>query len=284
MKTAIVKVTGFIGDILFATSVARHLRKYDKVIFVIRHWEPYELLMNNPFIDGVHVTSGSGIEDADHRVFTLGEVDQAVPVTLQFQWLCLIEDATLGYEVFTNAAYDTIAQNYVAHLKARTQKKVIAYQSNWKERTFGFTKEEYERGVDVPPFGYGGRRRNVVGILSKLRDKYELVPVGLPDGTPNGIHGIYGAATYSMTASVIKNCDWMIGGEGGLTNLAAGVGTRTIITGDFIHQLYGPNGCIKKIAEPKMGPKTYFPDAGHVTLDPFLTDAEVANQITEIIG
>ena len=64
-----------------------------------------------------------------------------------------------------------------------------------------------------------------------------------------------------------------------LSNLAAGVGTKTIITGDFVHQLYGPNGVLRKIEEPKLGPKYYFPESGHVTLNPFLTDDEVAEQI-----
>lgn len=284
MKYAIIKVTGFIGDILFASSVARHLREYDKVVFLIRWWEPYELLMNNPSIDGVHVTTGNAIEDADHHIFELGEVDQSIPVTIQFQQKCGIKEPSLDYTVFTNANYDIVAQNYVAWLKADHQKPVVAFQANWKERTFGFTKEEYKRGIDVPPLGYGGRRRDTEKILAKLAEKYTLIAVGLPDGVPNNHYGIYGAATYSMTASIIKNCDWMIGGEGGLTNLAAGVGTKTVITGDFIHQLYGWNGCIKKIKEPKMGPQTYFPNAGHVTLDPFLSDEEVVHKIMETIG
>jgi hypothetical protein len=284
MKTVTIVVNGFIGDILFASSIARHLRQYDRVNYVIRHWEPYELLMENPSIDLVAVTHGEPIADPDHVVFTVGEVDQSVPVTIQFQQKCGVEKPTLGYEVFTNANYNIVAQNYVAMLKASQQKKVVAYQANWKERTFGFTKEEYERGIDVPPLGYGGRRRNTDAILQELAKKYTLVEVGLPEGAPNGSLGIYGVATYSMTASLIKNCDWMIGGEGGLTNLAAGVGTKTVITGDFIHQLYGWNGCIKKIKEPKMGPATYFPDAGHVTLDPFLTDEQVVQSIMETIG
>ena len=51
----------------------------------------------------------------------------------------------------------------------------------------------------------------------------------------------------------------MIGGESGLINLAAGVkGTKTIITGDYVHQLYGWNGVMRKLKEPKLGPEFYF--------------------------
>ena len=292
MRTAIVNVTGFIGDILFASSLAEHLKKrYDRVLYQIQFYEPYELLMHNPFIDGVHVTNGNFISSGnfisfpDIDIFTCGEVDQSKPATTQFQQACGIETTEDSkYIVYTNKHYDVIAQKRIALLKAKTQKQIVAYQESWEDRSFLFTKEEYERGIDIPPYGYGGRRRNINFILQFLKEKYALVSVGLQNGVQNGTLGLFDTSTYSMTASIIKNCDWMIGGEGGLTNLAAGVGTKTIITGDFIAQLYGWNGCIKKIKEPKMGPKTYFPNAGHVTLDPFLTDEEVAEQIRSIIG
>ena len=164
MKTALVHVTGFIGDILFASSVAEHLKKkYEHVRFAFRFLEPYELLKNNPYIDSVYITQGTPALPQSlvpFSMFVLGEVDQSIPVTIQFQQKCGIENPTLGYKVYTNVHYDILAQNYIAHLKANTkEKKVIAVQSNWAERTFGFTKEEYERGIDIPPLGYGGRRR-----------------------------------------------------------------------------------------------------------------------------
>ena len=81
---------------------------------------------------------------------------------------------------------------------------------------------------------------------------------------------------------MIKACDWFIGAEGGLANLASGVGTKTIITGDYVHQLYGWNGVIENNQEPKLGPKYYFPE-GHYTLDPYLTDEEVIKTIKDII-
>jgi len=213
MRATIV-VNGFIGDILFASSVANGLkaeRKYDDIQYVIRHVEPFELLCNNPDIDGVHFSPiGEPIEDSEHRVFRLGEVDQSEWATTQFQRQCGVGLLVTPYQVYTNKYYDILAQNYVAQLKSQTQKPIVAVQTNWKERTFGFTEEEYERGIDVPPLGYGGRRRDIDKILRILNQKVMLVPVGLPDGTPLGTMGIYGAATYSMTASLIKNCDLMV--------------------------------------------------------------------------
>lgn len=36
--------------------------------------------------------------------------------------------------------------------------------------------------------------------------------------------------------------------------------------------------------EPMLGPKNYFPDAGHITLDPYLTDNEVFESIVEALS
>jgi hypothetical protein len=83
--------------------------------------------------------------------------------------------------------------------------------------------------------------------------------------------------------SVMKYCDGFIGTEGGMCNLAAGVGARTIITGDFVHQLYGWNGVIKKINEPKLGPIYYFGNENHTVLNPYMTDTEVSNSIIQLL-
>ena len=81
---------------------------------------------------------------------------------------------------------------------------------------------------------------------NSLSEKYALLEVGFTNGVNQFSTGLNTAATYSFTASLIKAADCFIGSEGGLANLAAGVGTKTIITGDFVHQLYGWNGVIKK--------------------------------------
>ena len=110
-----------------------------------------------------------------------------------------------------------------------------------------------------------------------------MLEVGFTNGVNQFSTGLNTAATYSFTASLIKASDYFIGAEGGLANLAAGVGTKTIITGDFVHQLYGWNGVIKKIKEPKLGPKFYFGENNHTTLDPYLTDSEVVEKIKELV-
>jgi hypothetical protein len=88
----------------------------------------------------------------------------------------------------------------------------------------------------------------------------------------------------TFEASLLKACDAFIGTEGGLANLAAGVGCKTILTGDFIHQLYGWNGVLKKIKTRQLGPDIYFPKVGHIMINPYYNDNEVTQIILESIG
>ena len=83
-------------------------------------------------------------------------------------------------------------------------------------------------------------------------------------------------------ASLMKYCDAFLGTDGGLATIAAGVGTKTIITGDFNLQLYGWNGVIKKIKHPKLGPYEYFGEP-HIVLDPYLNDNEIINNIIKLL-
>lgn len=291
----LIKVNGFLGDILFASSVARHLKhKFEifenavghrdvravNVHFQIKFFQSYELLSNNPYIYQVWMSDPPNVYEFEHT-YEIGNIDQSEPATIQFQRQCGIENTELLYKVYTNHLLDA-----VSNLMLKEHKKpIVAYPSDWGSRSFLFTKNEYERGINVPNFGYGGKHRNVNWIIEQLSKRYTMLEVGFPAETPQAIAGgLFTTPIYSMTASLLKYCDWMIGAEGGMTNLAAGVGTKCIITTDFIHQLYGWNGCIKKIQEPKMGPATYFPNNGHVHLDPFLTDNEVLEQLIKTIG
>lgn len=295
MKIAVV-CKGFIGDHLFATGLAPDLKtlheetfefgvKEISVDYIVEVHQVMGLFENDPNIDNVYHASNCPNLNTYDKVYIIPEVDQSVPPPLQFRHHCGIQTDDCGYEIFTNKGMDRSTESM---LKSQ-DKKLIGWQANWSEKSFIYTPKQYEEGVNhLPDLGYGGKRRDIKYIIDILAKDFNMIPVGYPAGTPNDksqpMGGIMSSGLYSATASLLKACDWMIGGESGLINLAAGVGTKTIITGDFVHQLYGPNGCIKKIAEPKLGPEFYFPDAGHVSLDPYATDEEVAIKIKEIIN
>lgn len=283
----LVNCTGFIGDILFASSVAKQLHwqanpgynDHNEIVvdYLIHLYQPYELLCNNPFINKVHLF------DCDRTtydaVYDLHEIDFNIQPPKYYQMQCGIENPTTEFQVYTNKAFDqAVAQSLKPYRDQGL--KVVAYLSNWEERSFIFTEEEYKRGIDVPGYGYGGKHRNTNWIISELSKQPNLLltPVGMPPGYNVREADFNNVAEYSMQASFLKNCDYFIGAEGGLCNLAAGVGTKTVITGDFVHQLYGWNGVIQKIQQPKLGPQHYFA-SGHRTLDPYLTDAQVIEQL-----
>lgn len=282
----LVKTIGFIGDNIFATSVAKKLKEKHgdecEVHFEISILTGFELIHNNPYIDKVFLY-GEELGQYD-EVHQLSPIHRTETPTIQFQKQCGISDVSSEYKVYTNIALDDlISKRFNEYRNAGY--KTIAVQQNWEERSFLFTEDEYKMGIDVPNLGYGGKHRNINFIVSSI-DKFKniiLIPVGKQNGYDQRSSDISDVSEFTLTASVIKNCDLFIGSEGGLSNLAAGVGTRTIITGDFVHQLYGWNGVIEKNEEPKLGPKYYFNDIAHVTLNPYITDEQVVEQISELL-
>lgn len=282
----LIKAVGYIGDNLFATSVAKKLKeKYgndSQIHFQISILAPFELICNDPFIDKVFL-QGELVGEYD-LIYQLSPIHRSEAPAIQFQKQCELTNVSSEYTIYTNSALDELVSKRFLEYKAAGY-KIIAVQQNWEERSFRFTEEEYQRGNNVPNLGYGGKRRNVNFIIESI-DKFKnviLIPVGKPNGYDQRSSDISVVSEFTLTASLIKNCDIFIGSEGGLSNLAAGIGVKTIITGDFVHQLYGWNGVIEKNEEPKLGPKYYFKDVGHVTLNPYITDEEVIEKISELI-
>ena len=275
----LVHPNGFIGDTLFASSIASKLREQDassEVDYVISLPQPYLLLKQNPFIREVYLPSDNVPNNHDRTVY-LPLIDQSRPATIQLQEAAGITNPTLGYQVYTVPEYDSQAAEQIGHARHELGKKVIAWQSNWKERAYATTKEQNESHI-------GGPHRDIEFIVSELAKTFTLYEVGLTNGIDQRDPRAADYHSYARTASIIKQCDWFIGSEGGLSNLAAGVGTKCIITTDFIYQVYGENGFVKQIKYPRMGPCTYFPKGGHVHLYPWLRDAEVVQCIAEIVN
>lgn len=287
---------GFFGDILFASSVAEKLieeKQYDSVDFLIGFPQMKRLLQNNPFIENVYVSENVSPKPYNKtinyssytKVIELTPLSFEEPPPIEFQKFCGVKNPNTFYKTYTEPDYDSFALNSIKN-EFGNAKKTIAIMRNWEEKTFSFTEDEYKRGINVPNFGYGGKRRNVKFIVNELEKHFNVVYVGFDSNVSQfSTHSLRDneAGSLLYDCSVMKACDAFIGAEGGLANLAAGAGVKTIITGDFIHQLYGWNGVLKKIKEPKLGPVYYFPEFGHVTLNPYISDEEVVNQILRVL-
>ena len=285
MSSILIKVTGFLGDILFSTSVARQLKREDKSLLIdyqIPLNAPYEILQLDNNINRVFIPNEEVDESSYDKVFTLPPCTQEDPPTIQYQKHCGVKDLDPSYNVeVPHTAIEVVSAMMKPH--KQQGKKIVAWQGNWEEKSFRYTEEEYKRGVDVPNLGYGGKRRDINFLISELSRRYLLIKVGFDPGVSQNQIGLLTTGIFTYTAAILSQCDYMVGGESGLINLAAGVGTKTIITGDYVHQLYGWNGVIRKLKEPKLGPEFYF-ESGHVSLNPYLTDEEVVEQIKNIIG
>lgn len=287
---------GFFGDILFASSIAEKLKSqlaYDTVDYLIGFPQVQRLLQNNPHIDSVYISGTPGpypdissiATEHYSKVFNLQPLNYNKTPCEEYQEFVGIPNTSPDYKVYTQPEYDDIARGYIAELRETHNKPVVALMSNWESKTYTFTPEQYSEGIDVPGYGYGGSHRNISYIIEKLSEYITFVEVGVgPMGQLQSISiGDGDSKSLLFEASLIKYCDAFLGTEGGLCNLSAGVGCKTVITGDFVHQLYGWNGCIKQIDVPKLGPRWYFLDSNHIELDPYLTDDEIINNVLENI-
>jgi hypothetical protein len=281
---------GFFGDIMFASSLAKKLKsKYDEIDYLIGFPQMQRLMQNNPYIRTVYVSQHPGPNPYNQsidrsvydRVIELHPLNYLVTPCEEYQDIPGIEYPTSDYELYTQPEYDVVAEQLINDLHVEHGKLVIGVMGNWEPKTYIFTEEQYKLGIDVPNLGYGGSHRNIQLIISELEKHFTLIPIGVGQLNQQQTVSIPDDDTKSVLfeASLMKYCDAFIGAEGGLCNLAAGVGCKTIITGDFVHQLYGWNGVLKKIENPKLGPIHYFKNAGHIELDPYLTDTEVAQEI-----
>lgn len=284
---------GFFGDIIFATSLAEKLKKeYSTVNYLVGFPQVAQLVQNNPNIDNVFVSEHPGpvpycsldLTKYD-RVIQLGALDYEVTPCEQYQQQAGLAEVSSEYVVYTAPEYDKVAEEVVQELRQTYNKPVIALMTNWQPKTYLFTPEQYEAGIDVPNLGYGGSHRDIQYIVDELQKHFVLYPIGVGDANQQQTVHLPDDDQKSLLfeASVMKYCEAFVGTDGGLATIAAGVGTTTVITGDFNLQLYGWNGVLKKIKHPRLGPREYFGHP-HMVLDPFLPDEEVANQIIKLLS
>lgn len=279
----LVNCRGFIGDVLFASSLAKKYHEmFDgncEIHYNIPLLQPLELLENNPYIAKVWGRSLENLVGNRYDlVVNIPEVDQAFPATLQMQAAGGIEDQSLEFDVFTSPWYDEEVVELFFNLR-RThapKTKIITFQNDWAWKAYQCTPETLAHGIGAP-------HRDTDTIIKALQEKYIMVRVGFDRHIDQFHSDAADSSSFARTASLIKFSDYFIGSEGGLSNLAAAVRTRCIITTDFIYQNYGPTGRVRKCDPPMMGPAIYYPDDHHVHLDPCLTDQQILDEIVHIV-
>lgn len=273
MKKALVVTHGYFGDIIFSTTCAEGLKRqygFREVDYLIGFPQVHSLIKDNPHIDSIFWSNVGPRPSYDHfaleseyEIFQLQPMKFEVPPPIQMQMDCgLRGDLSSEYKVYTDP---DLVQEYRNWFKEVSKgKPVVTWGNDLYDRAFEFTEEEYEKAVDVPFKGYGGRLRDVDYMISELSRWFHVVEVGAKHSKQTDLVPRGDDLTLEQTAAIMAASDMYFGIEGGLINIAAGVGTPTIMLPEFIHQLYGPKGVIRQIKEPKLGPQYYFEEGHHV--------------------
>ena len=267
----LVKVNGWLGDNIVAQPIAELVRKEKGATTV--DWftgfdQVTELLMNNPNIDTV-ITPGipgpnptrENYDDYD-EVLEVGAYTGTYPLPIEHQISAGIKNPTSEYKVYNSRERLENIVNYFHQVAAR--KPLVGICLTWKN--------SYKQAINTAP------------IVNLLKQYYTCIPLGLDprisqaEGASDRLKGVY-----ANTAAAMQLCDVVIGSEGGLTNLAAGTGTRCIYTTDFTYALAGPAGSHYKSNNPLelLGPAAYFKDAGHIPLDKDIHEKDYGGAILE---
>ena len=272
MSKGLIVCHGWLGDNLLTQRLAEIIRKEHGIKEV--HWlcgfqTLYKLLNNNPYIDKVIISSVPGCnpigdEKGYDKIFRTKpfEGKHALSISNVKSAGVDIEDPT--YKVYTIDEYDKEHKIELDNLR-KNGKPVIGVCLTWKSSLNNFSP------IDIQP------------IIDKLKGEYNLIPLGIDKSiTQHQSHTMKNSdEVYARTASRMKYCDLVIGSEGGLTNLAAGVGTSVLYTTDFTFALAGPVGTHYRCIDPVriLGPKAHFPKDKHYPLPYNITPESYPEEI-----
>ena len=271
-KTALIVVTGWLGDALYASPIAEQLKNqldYTRVDYLIGFPQTQLILKNNIYIDQVYVypelTPYPKAEKliASVRydsVFTLPVNDLKELPTIKYQKFCGIPNPEPEFKC-------SIPAYFVSNIT--TNKTIIGVSSTWKD--------------------YNENYRDVDYIISELSNQFhnlKFVKLGdnisqFEGSTPENV-----ASFYEMLATM-KECEYVIGAEGGMLNFASSLGTKTICATDFTEALFGKNGKMYQYKdwEKRITPKAFFKRAGHINLPPTAkTNEEILKEISKILA
>ena len=258
MKKVLVVITGFLGDALLSQPIANRLKEEsqaDIVDFIVGFPQTKLLLEQNPYIDNVIISDLYGsspnylpIAHLYDEVRITSPYKGQYPLTIHHQLSTGVKSPQLDYKVYTVPEYDTLVAEQLKNLPALP---IIGIGQVWK--TFDF------------------RCYDSTALTNLLLEKYNVLGIGHPPGVSHIDIATMEESekTFAYQASLCKHLDLMIGSEGGLTNLAAGVGCKVLYTTDFTYTLSGPEGTHYRHPNPieVLGPRAYFPDSNHKSLD-----------------
>lgn len=247
MKKYLISVTGWLGDSLIASSVAEQLYIENNNIlvdYIIGFPQTKYFLESNPYINEVYVENNP-TPYPNYQKF-IGEYDEifSLPVndlkylpTIKFQKHCNIKFPKKEFYL------------YHSFNKEIFEKPLIGICSTWKDKN-----ENFRNGIEI------------LQKLQQLLPKYDFKLLG---NNINQFEGANQVDGYIEMAKIMYNCEYIIGAEGGMTNLASGLKTKTICATDFSNALFGKYGRMYQYEDwyDRITPSAFFPNDGHINLD-----------------
>lgn len=289
MKTALIETTGWIGDILFSLSLADKLKKEQdigRLDYLIDKPQPYILVKNNKYIDNVYLNSIENKINYD-VIYKLPVIESKEELpTIQYQKYCNIKNLDSAFYVDVPEDFNIKAKELLS-----SYKKVITVQGDWGYRFWDITNQESinKKFDQTGVFSYYKTLRpgNIVEVIkkieSRLNNQYQIFIINPWSGDPKYNLDPRGYSNdsehYTTCAAIIKNSCAFLGAEGGLTNLSAALGVKTIYTTCHMHRMFGSNGVMSQSNDIQLGPQKLFPNRGHVAISPYATLDEVVETI-----
>lgn len=290
MKRALVVTHGFFGDIIFSTTLAKTLKlRYDYryVDYLIGFPQVLELIQCNEWIDEIYWNEGEYSSfvrydhyalESTHDIFQIDRMDfSEIPQKQMHRQCGLLDRGPLDFTYSVCVDHGLAEQYRTQWWSEGVRKPVVAWGNDMYDRAFEFTEEEYDRAIDVPYKGYGGRLRDIDYMIKELGRWFHMVEVGAKHTKQSDPIPRHDDKSLLETASIILAADAYFGIEGGLINIAAGAGTSTVMLSEYVHQLYGPKGVMWQLEDPQLGPSKYFGDRRHKDLPLYKTSDELVD-------
>ena len=261
---------GFIGDSLFAASLAENCKKngYNRVDLLIGFPQTFDLLKLNPYIDNVYQANVIG----------------AYPNINNFPSECDIN----AYDGIYSTAHSCFSEKFLDTYNKTLNLKHLEYNFNLYLPEMEFEMDNvkpklaFHTDWDKRSFQKNGKPRDVDFIINNLSKYYDVYRVGANSHFEHDNNKPY---NFLIECGFISKCNLFFGFPGGMHWIAAGAGIKTITTSEHMMKHFKSTGDFKGNTiddfrnEFMLHASHHFTNQEHILLEPELEDQDIINYI-----
>jgi hypothetical protein len=263
---------GFIGDSLFAASLAENCKKngYDRVDLLIGFPQTFDLLKLNPHIDNVYqsdvIGAYPGVDNLPAGCDT-GVYDVIYP-TAHSRFSEKFLDTYNRTLSLPNLDYSFNLYLPEMEFEMDHKKPKLAFHTDWDKRSFQ----------------KNGAPRDSEFIIRNLTDYYDVYRVGANSHFEYDTDKSY---KFLIECGFISKCDLFFGFPGGMHWVAAGTGIPTVTTSEHMMSHFKSTGDFKgsTLGDFKrdfmLHASHHFPNQDHTLLEPEVGDLDIITYLIE---